>query len=80
MVFVEVFPGERGMVEKKPNAVQVIISVLASFFGVQSNRNRERDFEHGKPSHFIFAGLALTAIFVLMVWGVVKLVLHSAGG
>ena len=32
-------------------------SVFASFFGVQSNANRKRDFESGKFWHFFFAGL-----------------------
>ena len=67
------------MEEQKPSFIQVIISVLASFFGVQSNRNRMRDFQHGKPSHFIVAGLVLTLLFILTVWGVVKLVLSAVG-
>ena len=63
----------------KPNAIQVVLSVLASFFGVQSAANRERDFKYGKPSHFIIAGLLLTVAFILVVWGVVSLVLNAAG-
>ena len=67
------------MENKRPNAIQIILSVLASFFGVQSSKNRQRDFSHGKPIHFIIAGLLLTVAFVLLVWGVVNLVLSSAG-
>ena len=67
------------MAKDKPGVVQVILSVLASFIGVQSDKNRERDFTQGKPVHFIIAGLILTAVFILVVWGVVKLVLSSAG-
>ena len=67
------------MNESKPNAFQVVLSVLASFFGVQSHKNRERDFRHGKPLHFIAAGVVLTVVFILVVWGVVKLVLRAAG-
>lgn len=63
---------------RRPNFIQVIGSVLAAFFGVQSNKNRERDFKHGKASHFIIAGLLMTAVFVLLVWGVVRLVLSLA--
>ena len=73
------FLRERKMEDKKPNAIQIIFSVLASFFGVQSDKNRERDFTHGKPAHFIIAGLLLTVVFVLVVWGVVKWVLSIAG-
>jgi hypothetical protein len=67
------------MEENKPSSIQIIISVLASFFGVQSSRNRERDFKHGKASHFVVAGLLLTLLFILTVWGVVKLVLGAVG-
>lgn len=65
--------------KEKVTVLQIIQSVLASFFGVQSRKNRERDFTHGKPSHFILAGLILTVAFILMIWGIVKLVLHIAG-
>ena len=67
------------MENRKPNVVQVMMSVLASFFGVQSNKNRERDFTQGKPSHYIIAGLVLTVVFILVIWGVVRLVLSIAG-
>jgi Protein of unknown function (DUF2970) len=58
---------------------RVLRSVLAAFLGVQSNRNRERDFIHGKLSHFVVVGLVVTMLFVLLVGGVVSLVLHLAG-
>ena len=67
------------MADQQPTFWQVIISVLAAFFGVQSDKNRERDFKHGKPIHFIIAGLLLTLLFILVVWGVVKLTLKAAG-
>ncbi len=56
----------------------VFKSVLAAFFGVQSNRNRERDFSQGKPHHFIIIGLLVALIFILLVYAVVKLVLLTA--
>lgn len=58
---------------------EMLQSVLAAALGVQSGRNRSRDFSRGKPSHFIILGVVFTAIFVLVVLGVVKLVLHLAG-
>ena len=58
---------------------RVLRSVLSAFLGVQSNRNRERDFTHGKLSHFVVVGLVVTTLFVLLVFGVVRLVLHLAG-
>jgi hypothetical protein len=56
---------------------QMLHSVLAAAFGVQSSRNRERDFTRGRPLHFILLGIAFTALFVLAVVLVVNLVLSS---
>lgn len=58
---------------------QMLQSVLAGALGVQSGKNRARDFNHGKPSHFIFLGVGFTVIFVLVILGVVKLVLYLVG-
>jgi len=58
---------------------QIVGSTLAAAFGVQSSRNRERDFSKGRVSHFIVAGIAFTVVFVLAVIFVVRLVLASAG-
>ncbi|MDJ0882055.1 MAG: DUF2970 domain-containing protein [Gammaproteobacteria bacterium] len=70
--------------EKKPAQESMtfgalLLSVLAAFFGVQSNANRERDFSKGKLSHFIVIGLLLALVFILIVVGVVSLVMHLAG-
>ena len=64
--------------DKTPSFLSVLGSVLASGFGVQSNRKREEDFTHGKPSQYIIIGLTMTLIFVLAVWGVVSLVMKLA--
>ena len=56
-----------------------IKSVAASFFGVQSSKNRERDFKHGKAAHVIAVGLIATVLFVLAVVMAVRLALHQAG-
>jgi len=58
--------------------LQVAQSVLAAFFGVQSERNRQRDFEHGSGRAFVIAGLIGTVLFVLCVLLVVKLVIGAA--
>jgi hypothetical protein len=65
--------------ERPPTLWQVIHSVLAAFFGVQSEANRRRDFTRGKPSQYIIVGLIATALFVLIMIGIVKLVLKLAG-
>ncbi|XOV84132.1 MAG: DUF2970 domain-containing protein [bacterium] len=54
---------------------QVLSSTLAAAFGVQSSKNRKRDFTKGKPSQFIFMGIGFTAVFVLIMIGIVQLVL-----
>ena len=59
--------------------VDVAKSTLSAFIGVQSNANRERDFKHGKMSHFIWMGLLFGLVFVLTLVGVVQLVLHFSG-
>ncbi|MCX4024785.1 DUF2970 domain-containing protein [Endozoicomonas sp. SM1973] len=54
-----------------------IQSVLAAAFGVQSQKNRERDFKSGKFSHFVIAGLIFTLVFILLVYAAVQLALHQ---
>lgn len=58
---------------------QVIISTLAAGFGVQSRRNRERDFKQGKAGTFIAAGLIVTVLLIASIVLVVNLVLGAAG-
>ena len=64
---------------KTPSFLDVLGSVLASMFGVQSSRKREEDFTHGRPSQYIVIGLIMTAVFILTIWGVVSLVMKLAG-
>ena len=40
----------------KPGLLHVIKSVIAAGIGVQSNKNREIDFEHGSLSNYIIVG------------------------
>ncbi len=57
---------------------QMLGSVLAAAFGVQSSKNRERDFARGSVRRFAVLGVIATAAFVLAVFSVVKLVLWAA--
>ena len=54
---------------RPPTFWQMLHSVMAAAFGVQSGKNRERDFTHGKPVHFLLLGL---------MFSVVQLVLYFA--
>ena len=65
---------------KRMSLLQVAQSVLAAFFGVQSNRNRERDFKQGSAKTFIIAGLVGAVLFIAVVAMVVKVVLGMATG
>ena len=65
---------------KPPTLWQMMQSVAAAAFGVQSGKNRERDFTRGKPSHFVILGVLFTTIFGLTLYGIVQLVLHFAVG
>ena len=58
---------------------QLLMSVVAAFFGVQSNANRERDFKSGKISHFILLGVSFGIIFILIIIAEVSLVMNLAG-
>lgn len=55
---------------------QILHSTLAAAFGVQSSKNRARDFTHGKASHFILMGIGFTLVFVLIMAGLVSVILN----
>lgn len=62
----------------KVTVLTIVGSIFAGWVGVQSNKNRERDFTHGKASTFIFAGIIFVFLFIVFVIGVVQLVMHFA--
>lgn len=61
------------------NPFQVMSSVFAAGLGVQSSKNRERDFKEGRAGVFIAAGLIFTLIFIGVMALIVQLVLKGAG-
>lgn len=65
---------------KPPTFWQMVHSVLAAALGVQSGKNRARDFTHGKASHFIALGAGFTLIFILVLIALVQLALYLTGG
>lgn len=64
--------------KQQPSLWQVAQSVLSALIGVQSSKNYQRDFQHGKPSQYIILGLVAVAIFIGTLLGVVKLVMSLA--
>lgn len=65
--------------KKAPSLWDVAKSVQAALLGVQSSKNYERDFQHGKPSQYIILGLVGVAIFIAIIISVVMLVMKLAG-
>ncbi len=63
--------------KSKPALWPVVKSILAAGIGVQSNKNRERDFEEGSPLAFIIGGVIFTILFILTVAMVVGFVLSK---
>jgi hypothetical protein len=63
----------------KLKPMQVISSVFAAGLGVQSSKNRERDFKQGRFGVFIAAGIIFTLLFIGAVVGVVQMVLKNSG-
>lgn len=63
---------------KGTTKLQVAQSVGAAMLGVQSSKNRKRDFQAGKPLHFIVGGLLGTLLFILVVWLLVQYVLATS--
>ena len=75
----EAAPAEPERQKEKLGPLQVVSSVFAAGLGVQSSRNRERDFKQGRLGVFIAAGIVFTLLFIGVVFTVVQLVLKSAG-
>ncbi len=65
--------------DKSLNPLQVVSSVMAAGLGVQSSKNRERDFKQGRLGVFIAAGIIFTLLFIGTVFTVVQLVLKGSG-
>lgn len=72
-------PEKKNPADRPPTLWDTIKSVNAAFIGVQSSKNRERDFTKGKASHFIIVGVVMTVVFVFVVMFFVKLALKNAG-
>ncbi|USD23249.1 DUF2970 domain-containing protein [Microbulbifer variabilis] len=64
---------------RKPGLGQIVLSTLAGAIGVQSNKNREKDFQSGSMMHFVVAGIVFTILFVLTLILIVKTVLGNMG-
>jgi len=57
---------------------QIITSVFAAMLGVQSDKNRQRDFQAGDPKHYIIIGIVVAMLLVFGLIALVNLVLANA--
>lgn len=64
--------------EQPLTLIEVMFSVFASAFGVQTSENRKRDFTRGNPIHFIVSGIVFTAVFVVLILMLVNSVISNA--
>ena len=59
----------------KPSLLQVAKSVIAAAAGVQSQKNREQDFQHGSLSSYVIGGVLFTITFIIVIVLIVSMVL-----
>lgn len=59
----------------KPTILQIAKSVIAAAGGVQSNKNREQDFQHGSMSAYVIGGILFTMTFIGVIVLIVSMVL-----
>lgn len=64
--------------QDSPGVFSVILSVLAAMIGIQSDKNRERDFEKGHIGNYIFVGIVVVVIFVFTLISIVNNILEDA--
>ena len=67
--------------DKDPNIFQIIHSLLASFFGVQSQANMDRDekyIEKHGIKVYIITGFILVFILLLSLFVLVQVIVHYA--
>ncbi|MCG8533770.1 MAG: DUF2970 domain-containing protein [Pseudomonadales bacterium] len=70
--------------EKQPDSSErgflgVLQSVVAAIFGIQSDKNRQKDFKKGDASQFIVMGIVAVVVIMVTMLVVVNQVLESAG-
>lgn len=57
----------------------MIKSIVGGMFGVQSEAQREKDFQQGSATQFIIGGIIFTLIFIFTILYFVNSALESAG-
>lgn len=65
--------------DKKPGLGSVILSTLAAAIGIQSSKNRERDFVKGNFKAYVASGIIFVVVFITSIVMLVKFIIHQAG-
>ena len=63
--------------QSRPSLWQVIKSVAASAFGVQSQKNYQQDFQQTSFLPFLIVGITFVVLFVMGLVGVVNLAISA---
>ena len=58
---------------------QAAASAAAAMFGVQSSKNRDKDFKARSPAKFIFMGMVMVMLFVTCVLFAVRCSMQQVG-
>ena len=72
-------PEENNDTKEKVSFLSMVQSVVAAIFGIQSDKNREKDFKKGDAGQFIVMGIVATVIIMGTMIYVVSSVLETAG-
>lgn len=62
----------------RPTFWRVFQSTMAGAIGVQSNKNREKDFKNGNIWVFVFSGIVFTLLFILTITTLVRIALSAS--
>lgn len=63
--------------KEQRGTLRLIMSLLAGAIGVQSNKNRERDFQEGDFKKFVMGGLIFTTLFIVILVAVARLAISG---
>jgi hypothetical protein len=62
---------------KKPGLGALVKSILAAAIGVQTDKNREQDFNEGNPLAFIIGGFVFTFLFIATIATIVGFIVSN---
>ena len=65
--------------DQQPAFGSIVMSTLAAAFGVQSSKNRERDFVKGNFKAYVVSGIIFVILFITSIVTLVKYLIAHAG-